>query len=303
MLANASSEALATRFAAQWLRLAALDGKQPVPALYPDFSLDLSNSMRRETELFFDHLVREDRSFLELFTADYTFVNERLARHYEIPFTGGNEFQRVQHTNPYRLGIFGHGSILALTSLPERTSPVMRGVWFMEVLLGSPPPPPPANVPPLDATSREAPGRLLTTRERMEMHRAAPMCNACHQFIDPIGLALDHFDPTGKMRVRENRAPLDTRGQYYDGTVISTPGELSDVLLKRPEPLVRNFTERLLAYAIGRPVDYHDQPTIRTISRQAAESDYRMSSFILGVVQSDPFRMRQVAVSANNEQE
>ena len=303
MLADARSEALATRFAAQWLRLAALDGKQPVPALYPDFSLDLSNSMRRETELFFDHLVREDQSFLELFTADYTFVNERLARYYEIPFTGGNEFQKVQHTNPYRVGVLGHGSVLALTSLPERTSPVMRGVWFMEVLLGSPPPPPPPNVPPLDATSEEAPGRLLTTRERMEMHRAAPMCNACHQFIDPIGLALDHFDPTGRMRVRENRAPLDTRGQYYDGTVISTPGELSDALLKRPEPLVRNFAGRLLGYAIGRPVGYRDQPTIRTISRKAAENDYRMSSFILGVVQSDPFLLRQVVLSANNEQE
>ena len=303
MLADARSEALATRFAAQWLRLAALDGKQPVPALYPDFSLDLSNSMRRETELFFNHLVREDRSFLELFTAEYTFVNERLARHYELPYTGGSEFQMVQHTDPYRVGILGHGSVLALTSLPNRTSPVMRGVWFMEVLLGSPPPPPPPNVPDLEATSAEAPGRLLTTRERMEMHRAAPTCNACHQFIDPIGLALDHFDPTGRTRVRENRTPLDTRGQYYDGTQISTPGELAGALLKRPEPLVRNFAERLVGYAIGRPVDYRDQPTIRTISRKAAENDYRMSSFVLGVVQSDPFRMRQVGVAANNQQE
>ena len=300
MLADVRSEALATRFAAQWFRLAALDGKQPVPALYPNFSLDLSNSMRRETELFFNHLVREDRGFLELFTADYTFVNERLARHYEIPHTGGNEFQMVQHTDPYRVGILGHGSVLALTSLPNRTSPVMRGVWFMEVLLGSPPPPPPPNVPDLEATSAEAPGRLLTTRERMEMHRAAPTCNACHQFIDPIGLALDHFDPTGMTRIRENRTPLDTRGQYYDGTPISTPGELAEALLQRPEPLVRNFTERLLGYAIGRPADYRDQPTIRTISRKAAENDYRISSFVLGVVESDPFRMRQAGVAANN---
>ena len=303
MLADTRSEALATRFASQWLRLAALDGKQPVPALYPDFSLDLSDSMRRETELFFNHLVREDRSFLELFTADYTFVNERLARHYELPYTGGSEFQMVRHVSPYRVGILGHGSVLALTSLPNRTSPVMRGVWFMEVLLGSPPPPPPPNVPDLEATSAETPGRMLTTRERMEMHRAAPTCNACHQFIDPIGLALDHFDPTGKMRVRENRTPLDTRGQYYDGTPISTPGELAEALLKRPEPLVRNFAERLLGYAIGRPADYLDQPTIRTISRRAAENDYRISSFVLGVVQSDPFRMRQVGVAANNEQQ
>ena len=300
MLADARSEALGTRFAAQWLRLAALDGKQPVPALYPDFSLDLAKSMRRETELFFNHLVREDRSFLELFTADYTFVNERLARYYEIPYTGGSEFRMVQHTDPYRVGIMGHGSILVLTSLPERTSPVMRGVWFMEVLLGSTPPPPPPNVPTLEATSEEGSGRLLTTRERMEIHSKSPVCNSCHQFIDPIGLALDHFDPTGKLRVSENRAPLDTRGTYYDGTAISTPGELAGVLLKRPEALVRNFADNLLGYAIGRPVDYRDQPTIRTISRRAAENDYRMSSFILGVVQSDPFRMRQVAPLASN---
>ena len=303
MLADARSEALATRFAAQWLRLAALDGKQPVPALYPDFSLDLAKSMRRETELFFDHLVREDRSFLELFSADYTFVNERLARYYEMPYTGGTEFQMVKHANPYRVGILGHGSILALTSLPERTSPVMRGVWFMEVLLGSPPPPPPPNIPALEATSSEATGRLLTTRERMEMHSASPVCNSCHQYIDPIGLALDHFDPTGRLRTRENRTPLDTRGQYYDGTAISTPGELASVLLKRPEPLVRNFAENLLGYAIGRPADYRDKPTIRAISRKAAESDYSMSSFILGVVRSDPFRMRQVAPLASNEQQ
>ena len=303
MLADARSEALATRFAAQWLRLDALDGKQPVPAYYPNFSLDLARSMRRETELFFDHLVRKDRSFLELFTADYTFVNERLARFYEIPYTGGSEFQMVQHTKPYRVVVLGHGSVLALTSLPDRTSPVMRGVWFMEVLLGSPPPPPPPNVPALEATSGETSGRLLTTRERMEIHRARPTCNSCHQFIDPIGLALDHFDPTGRMRMRENRTLLDTRGKFYDGTPISNSPELVNVLLKRPVPLVQNFAESLLSYAIGRPADYRDQPTIRTISRKAAENDYRMSSFILGVVQSDPFRMRQVAQLANTEQE
>jgi len=301
MLADARSEALATRFAAQWLRLDALDGKQPVPSLYPDFSLDLARSMRRETELFFNYLVREDRSFLELFTADYTFVNERLARFYDIPYTGGNEFRMAQHTHPYRVGILGHGSILALTSLPDRTSPVMRGVWFMEVMLGSPPPPPPPGIPALDATSEEGSGRLLTTRERMAMHSASPVCNSCHQFIDPIGLALDHFDPTGKIRVRENRISLDTRGQYYDGTMVSTPGELAGALLNRPESLVRNFVGNLLGYAIGRPVDHLDGPTIRTISRKAAENDYRMSSLILGVIQSDPFRMRQVASLASSE--
>lgn len=171
----------------------------------------------------------------------------------------------------------------------------------MEVLLGSPPPPPPPNVPLLEETGDQADGRFLTTRERMEMHRRNPTCNSCHQFIDPIGLALDHFDPTGKVRIRENRVALDTRGQYYDGTFISTPGELSDVLLKRPKPLVRNFAENLLGFAIGRTTDYTDGPAIRTVADRAAENDYRMSSFILGVVQTDQFRMRQVDAIADDD--
>ena len=301
MLADTRSEALATRFAAQWLRLAALDGKEPVPYWYPDFSLDLSRAMRRETELFFDYILREDRSFLELFTADYTFVNERLARHYGIPFTGGSEFQRVRYTDLYRIGILGHGSILSLTSVSDRTSPVKRGEWVMEVLLGSPPPPPPPNVPELEETAGAVDGRFLTTRQRMEMHRANPTCNSCHQFIDPIGLALDHFDPVGKLRLRENRMPIDPRGTYYDGTVISTPKELATVLLKRPEPLVRSFTENLLAFAIGRHAEYFDRPAIRAISREAAANDYRISSFVLGVVRSPQFRMRQVEGGTDTE--
>jgi hypothetical protein len=302
MLADPRSEALATRFAAQWLRLAALDGKEPVPYWYPDYSLDLSRAMRRETELFFDNLVREDRSFLEMFTADYTFVNDRLARHYGIPFTGSDQFERVTHTDPYRVGILGHGSVLSLTSVADRTSPVKRGEWVMEVLLGSPPPPPPPNVPELEATAGAADGRFLTTRERMERHRRNPTCNSCHQFIDPIGLALDHFDPIGKRRVRENRMPIDPRGRYYDGTVISTPNELAQVLLKRPEPLVRTFTANLLGFAIGRHIEYQDRPAIRVIANQAARNDYRMSSFILGVVQSPQFRMRQMNVTETANQ-
>jgi hypothetical protein len=300
MLADPRSEALATRFAAQWLRLAALDGKEPVPYFYPDFSLDVSRAMRRETELFFDHLVREDKSFLEFFTADYTFVNDRLALHYGIPFNGGSEFQRVTHIDPLRVGILGHGSVLSLTSVSDRTSPVKRGEWVMEVLLGSPPPPPPPNVPELEATAGAADGRFLTTRERMERHRRAATCNSCHQFIDPIGLALDHFDPIGKTRVRENRMPIDPTGKYYDGTLISTPNELSAVLLKRPQPLVRTFTANLLGFAIGRHIEFYDRPAVRAIARRAEENDYRMSSFILGVVQSPQFRMRQVNAATDN---
>ena len=294
MLEDARSESLATRFAAQWLRLQDLEQLKPDPYSFPGYSLQLAQAMRRETELFFDHLVREDRSFLELYTADYTFVNRYLAEHYDIPFSGGTEFRRVQHTDDSRRGILGHGSILALTSLANRTSPVLRGKWVMEVLLGSPPPPPPPGVPALEETAVEDGGRVLTTRERMEMHRASPTCNACHQFMDPIGLALDNFDVTGKWRIRENGNPLDTRGNFYDGTPVASPADLQETILKRPIPLVRTFTKNLLGYATGRSITYVDAPTVRSIERQAEANGYRMSSFILGVVKSDAFRMKRV---------
>jgi hypothetical protein len=176
---------------------------------------------------------------------------------------------------------------------------VLRGKWVMQVLMGTPPPPPPPNVPVLDV-SVPAAGKRLTTRERMEQHRANPTCNACHRFMDPIGLALDNYDVVGQWRIRENMAPLDTRGTFYDGTEISTPAELTNVLLKRPIPLVRTFTSSLMAYAIGRPVEYHDQPGIRAIVKGAEANGYRMSSFILGVVKSDPFQMRQTATTTAN---
>ena len=300
MLSDPRSEALATRFAAQWLRLGRVTALQPVSHDYPDFSLELAHAMRRETELLFDHLVREDRSFLELFTADYTFMNERLARHYGTPYTGGNNFRRVPVSEPNRQGLLGHGSVLALTSLPNRTSPVLRGEWVMSVLLGSPPPPPPPNVPELEATGDVAEGRFLTTRERMEIHRSNPTCNSCHQFIDPIGLALDNYDPVGKWRVRESLRPLDTRGTYYDGTEIASPADLREVLLKRPTPLVRTFTENLLSYAIGRPLEFYDQPTVRAISADAEASQYRMSAFIMGVVGSHQFQMKRAETVADD---
>jgi len=211
----------------------------------------------------------------------------------------GDEFRQVQYPTDQRRGILGHGSVLLLTSVPDRTSPVIRGKWVMSVLMGTPPPPPPPNVPVFDASPSAAAGRLLTTRERMEAHRRSPTCNACHRFIDPIGLALDNFDVSGRWRIRENMAPLDTRGVFYDGTPISKPTELVDVLLKRPIPLVRNFTNNLMAYALGRPVQYYDQPTIREITRAAEADGYKMSSIIMGVVKSDPFLMRQSQATAN----
>ncbi|MCY3700402.1 MAG: DUF1592 domain-containing protein [Gemmatimonadetes bacterium] len=295
MLADPRAEALSTRFASQWLRLQDAEDNQPEPYLYPDFTGQLREDLVRETQLFFDHLVREDRSLLELFTADYTFLNERLAGHYGIPGVSGPGFRRVSYPDRSRRGVLGHGSVLLLTSMSARTSPVLRGKWVMEVLMGTPPPPPPPNIPAFDDTDSAREGRLLTTRERLEMHAANPTCRACHRFMDPIGLALDNYDVTGRVRVRENGVALDTRGTFYDGSDVSTPAELVDLLMKRPVPLVRNFTAHLLAYAVGRRAEYFDQPGIRAIAREAEANDFRMSSFILGVVNSDAFRLARPA--------
>jgi hypothetical protein len=292
LLADSRSEALGSRFVAQWLRLQDLYKVRPDPNFYPDFDENVADAMQRETELFFHNLVAEDRSALELYTADYTFVNERLARHYGIPGVAGSHFRRVEYPDETRRGILGQGSVLVLTSLANRTSPVLRGKWVMEVLLGTPPPPPPPGVPDLDETEGSKDGRMLTTRERMEMHRASPACRSCHRFMDPIGLALDNFDVTGKWRQRENGMPLDTRGDFYDGTPVTNPAELSDALMQRPLPLMRTFTENIMAYALGRRVEYFDQPTVRAIVTDAEANDYRMSSIILGVISSDAFQMK-----------
>jgi hypothetical protein len=254
--------------------------------------------MVRETQMLFDHLVREDRSLLELITADYTFVNDRLARHYGIPGVAGADFRRVEYPDATRRGVMGHGSVLLLTSMANRTSPVLRGKWVMEVLMGSPPPPPPPDVPAFETTEASAGGRLLTTRERMEEHRSNPTCNACHRLMDPIGLALDNFDVTGQWRTRENGMPLDTEGTFYDDTPLSSPEELTEVLLNRPLPIARSFAANMLAFAMGRRVEYYDQPTIRAIAREAEANDYRLSSFILGVVNSGPFQMARLPTPA-----
>ncbi|MGE0439798.1 MAG: DUF1592 domain-containing protein [Gemmatimonadales bacterium] len=299
LLADPRSEALATRFAAQWLRLQDIDKVHPDALQFPDFHEQLGTSMRRETELLFDHLIRENRSFSELFTADYTFVDEALAKHYGIPGVTGPEFRKVNYPDARRAGLLGHASVLTLTSHANRTSPVLRGKWVMEVLLGSPPPPPPPGVPDLEETIAAEEGRMLTTRERMELHRAKVTCHSCHQFMDPIGLALDNFDVTGQWRIRENGMPLDTEGEFYDGTTITSPGELRAVLLKRPVPLVRTFTENLLAYALGRRVEYYDGPTVRRIAGRAAKTGFKMQDFVLGVIQSEPFRQQRLTAAAD----
>ncbi len=298
MLADPRAEALATRFAAQWLRLQDVEKVHPDAVQYPDFHQQLGDAMLRETELFFWSLVRDDRSVLELLDADYTYVNEALARHYRIPGVVGEEFRRVTYPDATRRGLLGHASILTLTSHANRTSPVLRGKWVMEVLLGSPPPPPPPDVSDLDKTGESKDGRRLTTRERMEMHRSNASCRSCHAVIDPIGLALDNFDVTGRWRIRENGMELDTRGKLYEGTPISSPADLRVALLRRPLPLVRSFTQNLMAYALGRRVEYGDQPAIRTITADAGAKGHRMSAYILGVVQSDAFRMTRMPLAS-----
>jgi hypothetical protein len=294
MLADARAEALATRFAAQWLRLQDVDKVRPDPLVYPHWDHTLSAAFRRETELLFQSLVREDRSPLFLLTADYTFVNERIAQHYGIPNVVGNEFRRVKLADENRRGVLGHGSVLLLTSAADRTSPVLRGKWVMEVLLGTPPPPPLPNVPELDKTQAVRDGRLLSVRERMQEHRENPACLSCHRVIDPLGLALENFDSTGAFRVKDNGVPVDATGELYDGTQIDGPAGLRRALLARADVFVRNFTENLMTYALGRRLEYYDMPAIRAIAREAERADNRMSSFVLGVVKSAAFQMGRV---------
>ena len=301
MLADPRSEALATRFAAQWLRLQDLEDIHPDALTYPYFDQTLADAMIHETELFFSHLVEEDRPVLDLLTADYTFVNERLARHYGITGVVGPSFKRVAYPTANRRGLLGHGSVLTLTSHPDRTSPVLRGKWVLEVLLGAPPPPPPPDIPAFEETAAAEEGRFLTVRERMEQHAANPACNSCHNVIDPLGLALENFDVTGAWRIRDEGNPVDPVGVMYDGTELAGPDDLRGALLDISDVFLSTFTENMMAYALGRRVEYYDMPTIRAITGAAEADDYRISSFILGVVNSPAFRMARVGTVAEEE--
>ncbi len=292
MLADPRAEALASRFAAQWLRLQDLEKVHPDSDLWPDFEGTLRDAMRMETELFVQELVREDRSVLDLLTADFTYVNEPLARHYGLPGVSGAHFRRVELPDTHRRGLLGQGSILVSTSHADRTSPVLRGKWIMEVLLDNPPPPPPPNVPELESTAGVRDGRMLTLKERMEVHRANPACNSCHSLIDPIGLALENFDVTGEWRIKDSGSPIDPSGTLWDGRPSSGPESLREALLDYRVPFLRAFTKNLMAYGIGRRVAYGDQPTIRRIVSEAEGDGYRWSDFVVGVVLSDPFRFR-----------
>ena len=294
MLTDRRSDALGTRFAAQWLRLQDLDKINPDVRFYPDFDDQLKNAMRRGTELFFEHLVREDRPATDLFAADYTFADERLARHYGIANVVGSQFRKVQYTDGRRRGVLGHGSVLTLTSHADRTSPVLRGKWVMEVLLGTPPPPPPPNVPDLEATAEAEDGRLRTVRERMEQHRANPSCASCHKMIDPVGLALENFDVTGAWRIKDNGMPVDAASTMYDGTRLAGPEDLGQALLKRRGVLLQTFTENLMTFALGRRLSPDDMPVVRQIVRSADAAGDPVSAFVLGIVKSAAFRMKSV---------
>ena len=291
MLADPRAAALASRFAAQWLRLQDLDKIHPDATLFPAYDDTLAEAMHRETELLFANIIKEDRDVLELLTADYTFVNERLARHYRMPNVTGAHFRRVPLVDENRRGLLGQGSILMMTSVANRTSPVLRGKWVLEVLFGSPPPPPPDDVPDLEETKAAEGSRLRSVRERLEMHRASPACQSCHRVIDPLGLALESFDVTGAWRIRDSGVPVDPSGQLYDGTRLDGPVALRNALLKRRETVLRTFTENLMAYSLGRRVVHYDMPTVRAVVREAAPAKNRFSAFVLGIVKSPAFQM------------
>ncbi|HEX3701878.1 MAG TPA: DUF1592 domain-containing protein [Vicinamibacterales bacterium] len=292
MLADRRSSALVSNFAGQWLYLRNLPGVVPTEFVFPDFDESLRQGFRRETELFFENLVRQDRSVLELLTADYTFVNERLARHYGIPNVSGARFRKVALTGDERRGLLGQGSVLTVTSYPQRTSPVLRGKWILENFLGAPPPMRPPNIPDLQPT--DAQGRVLSMREQMEQHRANPACAGCHTLMDPLGFALENFDAVGKFRTVDSEfAPIDGSGVFPDGTKITGPAGLRNALLNRSGRFVTTVTDKLLTYALGRGVEWYDAPAVRAIVRDAAPDGYRFSSLVIGIVKSAPFQMRR----------
>ena len=292
MLADPRAHALVDGFALQWLALGTLPSVVPTPELYPEWDDNLRESFRRETELFVADQIRGNRSVLDLVRADHTFVDERLAEHYGIPNVYGSRFRRVTFDDGVRGGLLGQGSILTVTSYPTRTSPVLRGHWLLEHLLGAPPPPPPPDVP--DLPDRGEGGRPASVRERLEQHRENPVCAACHAPMDPLGFALEHFDAIGKWRATgEGGDPIDASGVFPDGTEFEGLAGLKAMLLSRDEQFVQTVLEKLATYALGRGLEHYDMPAVRRIMREAAPGDYRWSDLVLGIVESTPFQLRR----------
>jgi hypothetical protein len=301
MLADRRARALVTNFAEQWLYLRDLKNTNPDSREFPDFDDNLRQAFQRETGMLFESVLSEDRSVLDLLNAGYTFVNERLAKHYGIPGVYGPDFRRVPVPSDARRGLLGQGSFLLVTSNANRTSPVQRGKWVLENLLGSPPPLPPPNVPPLKENSSGT--AAASVRDRMQEHRANAVCAGCHRIMDPIGLALENFDGVGHWRATDSGFKIDASGQLVDGTPLDGPSSLREALLSRPEVFVGTMTEKLLMYGIGRETKYYDMPVVRAVMREAAPNRYRFSELVLGIVKSAPFRMRvkeAPAVEANN---
>ena len=296
MLADERARALGTNFAGQWLYLRNLKAKYPIDDVFPDFDDNLRKSMQRETEMLFESVVLEDRGALTLLNADYTFMNERLAKHYGVPGIYGDQMRRVTVKDEYRKGLLGHASILTLTSNDDRTNPVSRGKYILTNILGTPPPPPPPNVPPLNELS----GKVLSMRERMQEHRANTVCANCHRLMDPVGLSLENFDATGRWRTTDGGAPIDARDMLYNGASVDGPVSLRNIILSHPDQFVRTMTEMLLTYALGRGLEDYDMPVVRSIVRDATGKNYKFSSLVLAVVKSAPFQMRLKKLQEND---
>jgi hypothetical protein len=307
MLADPRAMTLTSNFAFEWLKVRDMDALEPDPYTYPAFDRPLRAAFRREMEMFVDSIFRGDRSVVDLLSADYTFVNERLAAHYGIENVRGDQFRRVTLTDPNRFGLLGKGAVLMVTAYPNRTSPVLRGSYILENIAGTPPAPPPPNVAPFKENKEGE--KPKTIREIMEEHRANPTCNACHGVMDPLGFALENFDTIGAYRTmdRFTRTKIDSSGKLVDGTVVHGPSDLRNALLKHPEQFVQTLTEKLMTYALGRSLEYFDMPTVRKIVRDARRDDYRFSSIVMGIVTAPAFQSSVVEpnkveqVAANSE--
>jgi hypothetical protein len=293
LLADSRSKSLVTGFAFQWLKVRAIDNIDPDAVLFPNFDDGLRDAFRREMELFVDSILREDRSVLDLLTADHTFVNERLALHYGIPNVRGERFRRVTLADSNRWGLLGKGGVLMATSYANRTAPVLRGAWILDNVLGTPPAAPPPDVEGFKENKEGEKSRSV--REIMELHRSKPSCNACHGVMDPLGFALENFDAIGEWRSKDLYAgtPIDASGKLVDGTAVNGPADLRHALMRHPEQFVRTLTEKLMTYALGRSVEYYDMPSVRAIVRDAARDNYRFSSIVMGIVRSPAFQMRK----------
>jgi hypothetical protein len=288
MLADQRARALGANFAGQWLYLRNIKAKFPIEDIFPDFDDNLRKAMQRETEMLFESVVLEDRSATTLVNADYTFMNQRLAKHYGVPGIYGDQMRRVAVKDEYRKGLLGHASVLTVTSNDDRTNPVSRGKYILTNILGTPPPEPPPDVPPLNEIS----GKALSMRERMQEHRANAVCANCHKLMDPIGLSLENFDAVGRWRTTDSGVPIDARDTLYNGVQVDGPVSLRNAITAHPEQFVRTMSEMLLTYALGRGIEHYDMPVVRSIVKNAAAQNYKFSTLVLGVVKSTPFQMR-----------